>query len=201
MDCELLEYYFDVVDADNPKWQKWSQRSWIEGFNASDDMPNPYAKVRALQALTLGQWPGWSNGQTECTNSWRNLAPHIANPRYTYFESLFAPSVAEQVPFTYWDNQKHVYGTDEHGYARRTYDNVGVQYGLTALKRGQIRIDEFLDLNDKIGGWLPAAEMQRERFWHSGGGESDLKDISVWSHHNMSAKRNAGDVEAMTAAA
>ena len=167
MDCELLEYYFDVVDADNDKWQKWSQRSWIEGFNASDDMPNPFEKVRALQKLTLGQWPSWSNGQTECTNSWRNLTPHVANPRYTYFASLFAPDVVSQVPFTYWDDQKRVYGTDEHGYGRRTYDNVGVQYGLAALKRGQISVDEFIDLNDSIGGWLPPKDMQPERFWHS----------------------------------
>ena len=200
MDCELLEYYFDVVDADNDKWQKWSQRSWIEGFNARDDLSNPFEQVRALQKLTLGQWPSWSAGQTECTRSWRNLTPQVANPRYTYFASLFAPGVAEQVPFTYWDNQKRVYGTDEHGYGRRTYDNVGVQYGLKALKHGRITIEEFLNLNDKIGGWLPSAEMQRERFWHSGGGQSDLADVSIWSHQNMSATRSEGDVEAMAAA-
>ena len=200
MDCELLEYYFDVVDADNPKWQKWSQRSWIEGFNASDDMPNHYEKVRALQALVLGRWPSWSNGQTECTNSWRNLTPHVANPRYAYFESLFSNEVAEQVPFTYWDNQKHIYGTDEHGYGRRTFDNVGVQYGLAALKSGQITIEEFLKLNDNIGGWKAPVDMTRERFWKSGGAQSDLADISIWSHHNMSASRNEADAAAMAAA-
>jgi hypothetical protein len=208
MDCELLEYYFDVVDADNEKWQIWSQRSWIEGFNARDDLPNPFEKIRALQALSLGQWPSWSNGQTECTRSWRNLTPHVANPRYTYFASLFAPSVEEQVPFTYWDNQKRVYGTDENGLARRTFDNVGVQYGLAALKRRQITVAEFLDLNDKIGGWRPAVDMTRERYWNSGGAQSDLADISVWSHHNMTATastdlpapRSEGDIEAMAAA-
>jgi len=208
MDCELLEYYFDVVDADNDKWQKWSQRSWIEGFNARDDLPNDFEKFRALQALSLGQWPSWSNGHTECTRSWRNLTPHVANPRYTYFASLFAPSIEEQVPFTYWDNQKRVYGTDENGLARRTFDNVGVQYGLAALKRQQITIAEFLDLNDKIGGWRPAVDMTRERFWKSGGAQSDLADLSVWSHHNMTATassdlpapRSEGDIDAMTAA-
>ncbi len=200
MDCELLEYYFDVTDADNEKWQKWSQRSWIEGFNASDDMPNPFEKIRALQALRLGQWPSWSDGQTECTRSWRNLTPHIANPRYTYFESLFAKDIAEQVPFTYWDNQKNIYGTDEHGYGRRTFDNVGVQYGLAALKSGKITIEEFLHLNESIGGWKAPHEMQRERFWKSGGGQSDLADISIWSHQNMSADRSAADADAMAAA-
>ncbi len=208
MDCELLEYYFDVVDVDNDKWQTWSQRSWIEGFNARDDMPNEYNRVRALQAIRLGSWPTWSRGHTECTRSWRNLTPQIANPRYTYFASLFTPEVVEQVPWTYWDNMKRVYGTDDDGFGRRTYDNVGVQYGLAALKQQQITVAEFLHLNDNIGGWLSAAEMTPERFWRSGGGQSSLADISIWSHHNMTAtasadrpaRRNVADADAMAAA-
>jgi hypothetical protein len=208
MDCELLEYYFDVIDADNDKWKTWSQRSWIEGFNARDDLPNDFERLRALQAIRLGQWPKWSRGHTECTRSWRNLTPQIANPRYTYFASLFAPEILQQVPFTYWDNLKRAYGTDDSGLARRTYDNVGVQYGLEALKRQQISIAEFLQLNDNIGGWKPAVDMQPERFWRSGGAKSRLADISIWSHQNMTttastdrpAPRSEGDVGAIAAA-
>ena len=208
MDCELLEYYFDVVDADNEKWQTWSQRSWIQGFAASDDMPNEIEKLRTLRAVVRGEWHWWSDGQTECSRSWRNLTPHMANPRYVYFESLFAKDVADQVPFTFWDHQKRVFGTDDYGYGRRTFDNVGVQYGLQALIDGHITVDEFLHLNDNIGGWVAAPDMARERFWKSGGAQSDLKDVSVWSEHNMTATashvrpaaRNVGDVEAMAAA-
>lgn len=39
------------------------------------------------------------------------------------------------------------------GFAFRYDDNVGLQYGLGALNRGQITIDEFLDLNERIGGY------------------------------------------------
>ncbi|MDH3612035.1 MAG: DUF6351 family protein [Gammaproteobacteria bacterium] len=208
MDCELLEYYFDVVDVDNEKWQTWAQRAWIEGFNARDDLPNGYERMRALQSLRLGRLPLWSQGHTECTRSWRNLIPQITNPRYTYFASLFTPELVRQVPWTYWDNLKRVYGTDENGLGRRTYDNVGVQYGLQALKRQQITVAEFLHLNDTIGGWKPAADMLPERYWGFSGGHSSLADLSVWSHHNMYAKessdrparRSEGDVEAMAAA-
>ena len=112
------------------------------------------------------------------------------------------------MPFTYWDNLKRVYGTDESGMAHRTYDNVGVQYGLAALKRRQITVAEFLNLNDKIGGWKAAADMLPERYWQSGGAHSSLADLSVWSHHNMNAKestdrparRSKGDVDAIAAA-
>jgi hypothetical protein len=41
-------------------------------------------------------------------------------------------------------------GTQE---ARRPIDNVGVQYGLAALNSGAISVTEFLDLNEKVGGY------------------------------------------------
>jgi Tannase-like family of unknown function (DUF6351) len=40
----------------------------------------------------------------------------------------------------------------EDGFAGRPLDNVGVQYGLQALERGQITPAQFVDLNAKIGG-------------------------------------------------
>jgi len=39
-----------------------------------------------------------------------------------------------------------------HGFARGSYDNVGVQYGLVALQDGLITADQFVDLNEKVGG-------------------------------------------------
>ena len=38
------------------------------------------------------------------------------------------------------------------GFGNRPYDNVGVQYGLQALQDGAISVDQFLDLNEKVGG-------------------------------------------------
>ncbi len=55
---------------------------------------------------------------------------------------------------TIWDSMVNVYGTDPAtGFARRNLDNVGVQYGLDALRGGDISIGEFLDLNEGIGGF------------------------------------------------
>jgi hypothetical protein len=45
-------------------------------------------------------------------------------------------------------------GTDRKtGFARRPYDNVGVQYGLAALNAGKITVPQFIDLNRRIGGY------------------------------------------------
>jgi hypothetical protein len=48
----------------------------------------------------------------------------------------------------------NVFGLDPGtGLARRAVDNVGVQYGLGALNDGVISVAQFLDLNEKIGGF------------------------------------------------
>jgi Tannase-like family of unknown function (DUF6351) len=55
---------------------------------------------------------------------------------------------------TLWDSNVNIWGRDPAtGFARRTLDNVGVQYGLNALEEGAITADQFLDLNEKIGGY------------------------------------------------
>lgn len=47
----------------------------------------------------------------------------------------------------------NVYGRDPAtGFAYKTGDNIGVQYGLKGLNDGKISVDEFLELNEKIGG-------------------------------------------------
>jgi hypothetical protein len=52
------------------------------------------------------------------------------------------------------DDMINVYGRDpDTGFARRPFDNTGVQYGLAAFNAGKISADQFLDLNQRIGGY------------------------------------------------
>jgi Tannase-like family of unknown function (DUF6351) len=54
----------------------------------------------------------------------------------------------------FWDHSSNVYGRDpKTGFARRPLDNVGIQYGLGALNAGKIAVAQFLDINEKIGGF------------------------------------------------
>jgi hypothetical protein len=54
---------------------------------------------------------------------------------------------------TIYDVARNVYGVDtKTGFALRTFDNVGVQYGLQAFTAGTITAKQFLDLNEAIGG-------------------------------------------------
>lgn len=49
------------------------------------------------------------------------------------------------------------------GFPLSPLDNVGVQYGLAALNSGTISADQFLDLNEKVGGYTPDGDYRPER--------------------------------------
>jgi hypothetical protein len=58
--------------------------------------------------------------------------------------NLFGPR-----PPADWSANEQALG---HGFAGVPIDNVGVQYGLSALQQGKITPAQFVDLNEKIGG-------------------------------------------------
>ena len=191
-DCELLEYYMDVTDAANPIWQNWDNREWLIGLNGNPSFPNPYTRAP---------------GSDECVNGWRGLTPLALNP---LFGSAGAgtermdPAVMAAVHWTHWDDLRNIYGVLPNGYARSTWDNVGVQYGLQALRDGKITPAEFLDLNAKVGSWKDPQDMVQEGqpFLPTGG-------FDPWSSRNMRlspdggvtpAPRREGDISAMHAA-
>lgn len=72
-------------------------------------------------------------------------------PRQLLFDAGSNPRGVRANVFSHGANY---FGRDaQSGAALRPLDNVGVQYGLQALLAGQISIVQFLDLNDKIGGF------------------------------------------------
>ena len=198
-DCELLERWMDrKVQEDGPgsKWRVWTNRSWLEGLAASNAIANPY------QALT--PWLA-APGSTECIKGWRGLSPLVLNPHFGTAPGITAEQQA-QVEWTHWNDVVNVYGRDpETGFARSTWDNVGVQYGLRALLAGHITPGEFLDLNATVGGWKPAQDAVQEGCPFIAA--ACPADIDVWSARNMTpvgpdgvAPRSEGSVEAMRAA-
>jgi hypothetical protein len=53
---------------------------------------------------------------------------------------------------TLQDYMVNAFGRDEQGFARRGFDNVGIQYGLKGLRQGLISPAQFVDFNASIGG-------------------------------------------------
>ena len=70
-----------------------------------------------------------------------------STPRCTIQDA--AVNVFGPEPQRFWSANEKKIG---HGFVRPPIDNIGVQYGLGALKNGQITPADFVDLNVKIGG-------------------------------------------------
>jgi len=195
-DCELLEFYMDIIDGTNPRWQTWSNRTLLEGLNASDTVFNPYTQ---------------SLGNTECIVGWRGLSPLVFNPLYGYVEGLELiqpPAAVAAIEWTHFADLVNVYGVADDGYARRLWDNVGVQYGLKAVAAGEITPEEFLMVNAVIGGWKEPADIVQEGSPFFPPGVIDLANWDPWSARNqvfstnpmIPAARTEGDIMAMQAA-
>jgi hypothetical protein len=196
-DCEPMEFYMDVLDAANPRWQTWPNRTLIEGLNASDTVPNPY--TGAL-------------GASECVIGWRGLSPLVLNPLWGYAEGqeFYQPqSTVAEIEWTHFGDLVNVYGVADDAFARNFWDNVGVQYGLRAVADGDITPEEFLKLNAVLGGWKNEPDMVQEGSPFYPPGVIDFTNWDPWSYRNQvfstdpmtsPAPRTEGDLEAMQAA-
>lgn len=107
-----------------------------------------------------------------------------------------------------FDHTINIYGRDAAtGFARRPIDNTGVQYGLAALNSGTIPVDQFLELNESIGGYdndgnyIPlrsagdpgalAAAYETGRVAHGGHG---LKQVPIIDARNYLDLKATGDL-------
>jgi hypothetical protein len=210
-DCMLLEYYFDVVAPSQGDTTFGGMhilelgrlrlplgwlgsvlpRTWVEGLSSSDTIEHPVWSE-------LGDYVG----STECVNGWLGLTPMVMNPLWTTvgYDHL-PPDVAAEydaVKWTHWNDLENIYGVDEDGHAPFTWDNVGVQYGLQALRDGNITMAQFLDINAKVGSWKPLENMVPEGFPFKdfpdlstpAGILELLLDFDPWSIRNARLQRN-----------
>jgi hypothetical protein len=142
-DSRLLDIYFNVT---RPGEYTAEQQKAISGF---------------LQVNNIA----FLSGRTINSGSARRMDPRVAfpaeilpgvGPEFRY-DPLTNPYGARG---TVYDHTVNVYGriqdtpfSGDAKFAQRPLDNVGVQYGLKALNDGHISVDQFLDLNEAIGGF------------------------------------------------
>ncbi|HPI47028.1 MAG TPA: DUF6351 family protein, partial [Hyphomonadaceae bacterium] len=126
-DCGLLQQFWK-----SPAGKAWSQdkKTAVEGYSAG----------------TCGSWERSFVPVMTATN-----APGCAlNDKSLIYDPKKNPKGAR---CTITDMRVNIYGRDpKTGFARKPQDNVGLQYGLKGLNDGKISVDEFLQLNELIGG-------------------------------------------------
>lgn len=194
-DCPLLGQYFKDEVARDPasKWATWSRQALIEGMNASDTVTN-------------AQYG--NQGSTECINGWRMAMPTVINPVYkdARFDRAaivyrYPPDAFANVKWTHWNDLADIYGADSEGFANITVDNVGVQYGLAALARGDIDGAEFLRINACIGGWKAQRDfVQWKRDEDPNDAQNMMRSASCRDMAGTPAPRHAAERSAIASA-
>jgi hypothetical protein len=91
------------------------------------------------------------NGATWATNTLAAQNCDVSIPVTLVYNPVTNPLGAR---CTLQDTLVNVFGSDPRtNFARRSLDNVGVQYGFVAFNAGEITLDQFLDLNLRVGGF------------------------------------------------
>lgn len=126
-DCGLLQNFWKSSAG-----KTWSQekKTAVEGLTPGTCAAWERSFVRTIQA-------GFAEG---CSVSDKSL---VYDPKKN----------PKGIRCTTQEMRVNIYGRDpKTGFARRPIDNVGIEYGLKALNAKTISVDEFLTLNEKIGG-------------------------------------------------
>lgn len=169
-DARLLHYYFETV---NPDSFTRAEQQAVAGFGSWGSIANLARGAARLDPLYETDVAPEEQGGEVSIEALEAQRYHAFNP--------------DGVRATVYDHTVNVYGNfDGTRIARRPLDNVGVQYGLTALNGGAIDVRQFLDLNRDIGGFdhdmnhvperhVADAEARRRalesgRILHGGGG-------------------------------
>jgi hypothetical protein len=106
-------------------------------------------KITAVEGFTPGTARAW-NAAYGRLGVPTNAGGCALADKTLVFDPIANPKGAR---CTTQDIRVNFYGRDpKTGWARRPTDNVGLQYGLAALNAGTISVDEFLDVNEKVGG-------------------------------------------------
>jgi hypothetical protein len=144
-DCFLLENYFNVISPG--LWPTVAQKAAVMG---TFDLNTCNALTTNLFGLGYAFHQAWWDPTVACAypDNARPPTPFTMPPPGIYN----ATTNPGGVRCTIQDAMPSIFGRRADGFANRPYDNVGVQYGLAALRAGTISMPQFIDLNAKIGG-------------------------------------------------
>jgi hypothetical protein len=125
-DCGLLKHFYDTAGSDFTE----AQQIAVNGHR------------------TTGTCALWISSFLSTIDPTVGCDPQIPA------DQIFSTDNTDGIRCTLQDLNRNEFGIDaKTGYARRPLDNVGVQYGLKAVNAGTISVDQFLELNEKIGGY------------------------------------------------
>jgi hypothetical protein len=113
--------------------------------------PEQFTKEQQRAVSGFGRWESIAN----LAGGGGRIDPRIFCPSQLPADLRYDPeSNPAGARCDVYDHTINAYGRDPStGFARRPLDNAGIQYGLQALRAGEISGEQFLNLNEGIGGF------------------------------------------------
>jgi hypothetical protein len=112
--------------------------------------PLPWAEEQKTAVSGFAAWRTCEPATNLVLADPRNFCPPLLPHELIYDRKAHPTGVRCDI----YDNEINIFGHDPRsGFARRPLDNVGVQYGLLAFNSGKIDAAQFVDLNERIGGY------------------------------------------------
>jgi hypothetical protein len=109
----------------------------------------PAEKRQAVEGFTPGTCAAWERSFVPVLTATNKPGCALKDESLVY-HPVDNPKGAR---CTIQEMRVNIYGRDPAtGFARKPQDNVGVQYGLRALQSGAISMEDFLELNEGLGG-------------------------------------------------
>ncbi|WP_337180545.1 DUF6351 family protein [Sphingopyxis granuli] len=173
VDCALFKRVFQSGS------QAWSPeaKTAVAGFadwNVCENWNNTYSPhlMRATQ-IENQSFP-LPSGEFDTSNCAKMM------PKELLFDPVTNPKGAR---CDIYSGIKNLVGIDPAtGNAARAFDNIGVQYGLAALKAGAISGEQFVALNEQMGGFDKDGNFQSDR---TAGNLDALKRIYQYGRINQ----------------
>jgi uncharacterized tannase-like protein DUF6351 len=139
-DCRLMDRYFATPDAQALGWTS-AQRTAVSGFGTFNSCVN---------------WDLSFANRGTATDSCNPAIPPAAR-----WDPVTNPA---GVKCSSYEQMVNVLGRNpDTGFAYRPVENFGVQYGLSALRAGTITPEQFVSLNERIGGYDVAGNVVAQR--------------------------------------
>jgi hypothetical protein len=152
-DCGLLKRYYDS--------------------NASGEVYTPMDRAH----IAGHRWNQVCEGPAQINMASRTpfyIDPMVGGAGCGTDPNRWSPANPGGIRCTLQDFNIAVFGPrDATGYAKTPHDNVGIQYGFNALDEGKIGVEQFLKLNEMIGGYDINGQWQPGRM-HADPGAAEI---------------------------
>ena len=128
-------------------------------------------------------------GAGRTSGVWKPLVPGVEQPPAELYDPVTNPHGARCSIKDYHVNEIGTRSQD--GFAYQVFDSIGLQYGLKALEAGSVTPEQFVDLNENVGGMDIDGNWQPQRTSGDVNGIANMYRSGLIAYRSQLGKYNS----------